>query len=150
EELARLFVQIRSAFGTDLSFYKSSTIERRVARRMALHRIERLSEYVAFVQSRPQELEILYKDCLIGVPRLVRAHEPFEVLKSTVFPRVLEGKRPGTAFRVWVPGCSTGEEAYSLAICLLEVLYERGQDMKVQIFASDLDVDGVQRARRGI
>ena len=150
DELAKLFLQIRTAFGTDLSLYKHSTIERRIERRMALHRIERLPDYVRFVQARPAELEILYKDCLIGVTSFFRDHGPFEALASSVFPRILEHKRPGAPIRIWVPGCSTGEEAYSIAICLLEFLDGRAPESRIQMFASDLDHDSIQRARQGI
>jgi two-component system, chemotaxis family, CheB/CheR fusion protein len=147
--LGKIFVLIRAAHGTDLSLYKHTTIDRRIERRMAVLRIETPMEYVRYLQGHPEELETLYHDCLIGVTAFFRDHEPFEVLKSLVFPRLFERKGSLPA-RVWVPGCATGEEAYSIAICMLEYLDGiHAHEAKVQIFASDLDERAISYARRG-
>ena len=149
EGLKKLFLIIHSAFGTDLSFYKFGTVSRRIERRMALNKIERLEDYVRLVQGHPGELKTLYRDLLINVTSFFRDGEPFDILREVVFPRIVERKKPGDTIRVWVPGCSTGEEAYSLGICLLEALGERAQEFRLQIFATDLDEEAITRARIG-
>jgi two-component system CheB/CheR fusion protein len=150
EGLKKLFLLIRSAFGTDLSFYKFATVQRRIERRMALNKVERLEDYVRLVQAHPGELKTLYRDLLINVTNFFRDGEPFDVLRDMVFPRLLERKKPGDTIRVWVPGCSTGEEAYSIGICLLEALGDRAQEYRLQIFATDLDDEAIARARLGL
>jgi len=152
DHLGKLFVHIRAAFGTDLTHYKAATVERRIERRMTLHRIGRLEDYVKWVASNPAELRALYKDMLIAVTAFFRDPDAFEALKTTVFPRILEHRHARAGIRVWVPACSTGEEVYSLAICLLEFIDEMAlpREPKVQIFGTDLDDDSIQHARRGI
>jgi two-component system, chemotaxis family, CheB/CheR fusion protein len=150
EQLAKLFVLVRAEFGTDLTHYKPATVERRIERRMTLHKIERVEDYVRYVQSHREELAALYEDMLITVTSFFRDHDPMEALKSKVFSQLLEHKEAHAPLRVWVPACATGEEAYSLAICLLEFLQERAQDTRIQIFATDLDEDSIQHARRGV
>jgi len=148
--ISKLFVLIRTVFGTDLSYYKSPTVDRRIERRMALHKVERLADYVKFVQSNRNELRLLYKDMLIGVTSFFRDRQPFEVLRDRVLPHVLAHKHPGDPVRVWVPACATGEEAYSIAICLLERLGDRASEYRVQIFGTDVDEQSIQHARRGV
>lgn len=150
DQLAKLFVLIRSEFGNDLTHYKESTIDRRIERRMTLHRFGRLEDYVSFVQSNPGELRALYKDMLITVTSFFRDPEAFEALKSQVLPRLIENKEPNRPLRVWVPACATGEEAYSIAMCLLEFCEEHARDTKIQIFGTDVDDDAIQHARRGV
>lgn len=150
EQLAKLFVLIRAKCGNDLSYYKPSTVERRIERRMMLHKIERIDDYVKYVQSNPEELPALYNDMLITVTSFFRDRAPFEVLKSHILPQILEHKEPGAPIRVWVPACATGEEAYSIAICLFELLEEKSLDAKIQIFATDVDDDSVKYARSAV
>ncbi|MDQ3264885.1 MAG: PAS domain-containing protein [Myxococcota bacterium] len=150
EHLGKLFVLIRSEFGIDLADYKPSTVERRIDRRMMMHRIETLQNYVKYVQSNPQEVGALYKDMLIAVTQFFRDHDPFEALKTRVFPHLVEKRDPNAPIRVWVPACATGEEAYSIAICLTEFLEERGAGTRIQIFGTDIDVESIQYARRGV
>ncbi|MGZ3444280.1 MAG: CheR family methyltransferase, partial [Myxococcaceae bacterium] len=145
----KLFILIRSAFGTDLSFYKYATVQRRIERRMALNKIERLEDYVRLVQAHPEELKTLYRDLLINVTSFLRDGAPFEVLREVVLPRIIARKKPGDAIRIWVPGCASGEEAYSIGICLLETLGDRAGEFRLQIFATDLDDDAIARARAG-
>ena len=147
--LSKILLLIRATFGNDLTYYKPSTIERRLARRMALHKLDRVDDYLKLVQSNPEELRALYKDTLIGVTTFFRDSEPFEALRATVFPRITEGKKPGSALRVWVPACSTGEEPYSIAMSLVEYLEAHNLDLRLQVFATDVDDDSVLRARRG-
>ena len=150
ESRKKLFILLRSAFGTDLSFYKYATVQRRVERRMALNKVERFEDYLRLMQAHPAELKTLYRDLLINVTSFFRDGEPYQALADLVFPRLLERKKPGDSIRIWVPGCSTGEEAYSIGICLLETLGDRAQDFRLQIFATDLDDEAIARARVGI
>jgi two-component system CheB/CheR fusion protein len=150
EHLSKIFILIRKEFGNDLTHYKHSTIERRIERRMALHKIEELSEYVRYLQANPAELAVLYKEMLISVTSFFRDRTPFDFLKSDVFPRMMEQKRIGDSIRVWTAGCSTGEEAYSVAIALLEFLGDSAVDYKIQFFGTDIDNSSVQIARRGV
>ena len=150
EQIARLMLLVRSAFGNDLTRYKPSTVERRIERRMTLHRIGQLEEYVKYVQSNPDELHALYKDMLIAVTNFFRDPGAFEALKTRVFPKVLESKDGRSAIRIWVPACATGEEAYSVAIALIEFLGDRAPDTRIQIFGTDVDDDSIQTARRGV
>jgi len=145
--LAGLFVQLRRSFNVDFSAYKPTTIERRIERRMALHKFEKLDDYLRFIASNPDELAVLYSDLLIGVTGFFRDREPFDVLKNIVFPRLFEDRSSDLPVRIWVPGCSTGEEAYSIAICVLEYLNGRPGGTKVQIFATDIDEQALARAR---
>jgi two-component system CheB/CheR fusion protein len=147
--LNKILLSIRATFGNDLTYYKTATVERRLERRMALHKIESIEDYARLVQSNAQELRALYKDMLFGVTNFFRDPDSFETLSTTVLPQIADAKKGGASIRVWVPACSTGEEAYSLAIALLEVLEARGQDTRVQIFATDVDEDSILAARRG-
>ncbi len=147
--VGRLLLLIRNSFGSDFSAYKPNTIERRIERRLALNKIDNLDDYLRFVQANPDELTTLHKDLLIGVTSFFRDREPFEVLKSQILPAILQGKRPGAPIRIWVPACSTGEEAYSVAITLIEALDDRTHDYRIQIFATDLDHESIEHARRG-
>jgi two-component system CheB/CheR fusion protein len=150
ERLAKLFFLVRSEFGNDLTHYKLTTIERRIERRMAMHKVGRLEDYVRYVESSPDELRALYKDLLITVTNFFRDQYPFEELKTKVFPHILQNRDLAAPIRVWVPGCATGEEAYSLAISLLELMEEKGSEAPLQIFGTDIDSDSIQHARRGI
>jgi two-component system CheB/CheR fusion protein len=150
DALGRLFVLIRSEFGNDLSNYKPTTVDRRLNRRMTMAKLERLDDYVKYVQSNRDELKALYKDMLITVTSFFRDPDAFAALKSTVFPQILEHKEPNQPIRVWVPACATGEEAYSIAISLLEFCAEKVQDERIQIFATDIDEDCIQYARHSI
>ncbi len=150
EHMGSLGVLLKGKFGIDLAHYKPNTIERRIQRRMAVHRIERFEQYVRLCQTNANELANLHKDLLINVTSFFRDKDPFEVLKRDILPRLLEGKQDADVIRIWVPGCSSGEEAYSIAMCLLELLDERSLGVCVQIFGTDLDADAVQQARRGV
>lgn len=151
DELGRLFVIIRSEFGNDLTNYKLTTIERRIERRMTLHQIGRLADYVKLVQQDPDELRALYDDLLITVTSFFRDPDAFEALKRTVFPKLFENRgAQSPPVRVWVPACATGEEAYSLAISMVEFCEQHGRDSRIQMFGTDVDEACIQHARRGI
>jgi two-component system CheB/CheR fusion protein len=147
---SKLFVLLRGSFGVDFATYKQATIERRVQRRMALHKIERLADYLKYVQANDAELSVLYSDLLIGVTSFFRDAEPFEALKTLVLPRLLENRDPELPIRVWVPGCSTGEEAYSIAMVVLEYLADLKTTYKIQVFATDIDDHALTRARTAV
>ena len=108
---------IRAEFGNDLTQYKPATFDRRIERRMTMHKIGRLEDYVKFAQTHPDELRALYKDMLITVTSFFRDPDAFEALKTEVFPNMLPRRESGEPIRIWVPACSSGEEAYSIAMC---------------------------------
>lgn len=150
DQLGKLFALIRSEFGNDLTQYKHSTIDRRIERRMMFQKLERLADYVRYVQENRDELKGLYDDILISVTRFFREPETFEALKTKVFPELLEQRNPNHPIRVWVPACATGEEAYSLAMCLLESCEDKHREARIQIFGTDVDEGSIQHARRGV
>jgi two-component system, chemotaxis family, CheB/CheR fusion protein len=151
EEFKRVLNLLRVSFGVDFAGYRDTTIRRRIMRRMVLHTKENLAEYSQVLEQNRAELEALYEDILINVTSFFREAEAFDALKTSVFPQIVQGRSPSTPIRVWAPGCSTGQEAYSLAIALLEFLDDKGLRAPVQLFATDLsDTVSLQRAREGI
>jgi two-component system CheB/CheR fusion protein len=150
-QLNQIFSLLRRATRVDFSEYKPPTIGRRVARRMALHKIEHLGEYVRLLQRDRGELDALYQDLLINVTSFFRDPTAFEALKTVVYPELLKHRQNSNApIRIWVPGCSTGEETYSHAITLMEYLAEERVEASVQIFGTDLSDTAIQRARTGM
>uniref|UniRef100_Q3AT39 protein-glutamate O-methyltransferase n=1 Tax=Chlorobium chlorochromatii (strain CaD3) TaxID=340177 RepID=Q3AT39_CHLCH len=149
--LEKVVILLRTQTGQDFSLYKKSTIYRRIERRMGIHQIERIADYVHFLQENPHEIELLFKELLIGVTNFFRDPVAWEVLKCKVFPLLFAAKPVGGVLRAWVVGCSTGEEAYSLAIVFREVLESIKPlgNIRLQIFATDLDNDAIDRARSG-
>ncbi|BCA56030.1 MCP methyltransferase/methylesterase, CheR/CheB with PAS/PAC sensor [Nitrospira sp. KM1] len=149
--LTRIFSLLRSHTDHDFSFYKKNTIHRRIERRMNVHQISSIGKYAQYLHEHPQEIDVLFKELLIGVTGFFRDPEAFHVLREKVLPPLFKGRSKGSGFRVWVPGCSTGEEAYSLAIAIRECLEELKLEghFKVQIFATDIDKEAVDRARQG-
>jgi two-component system, chemotaxis family, CheB/CheR fusion protein len=150
DALKKIFLLLRAQTGHDFSQYKRNTITRRVERRMAVHQIERLEGYVRYLQQTPSEVDALFRDLLIGVTSFFRDPEAFSALQEQVIPRLFSGKPAGAVIRVWVPGCSTGEEAYSMAILLQERLEALKQNFKVQLFATDIDRQAIGYARAGM
>jgi len=148
--LKRIFILLRAQTGHDFSQYKPSTLQRRIERRMAVHRIETLDSYVQYLQQTPIEVEALFRDLLIGVTSFFRDPEVFEALEAQVLPGLLADRSPGAVIRVWSPGCSTGEEAYSLAILLFERLEAMKMGCTVQVFATDIDSQAIATARAGL
>ncbi|MFO7857726.1 MAG: CheR family methyltransferase, partial [Ectothiorhodospiraceae bacterium] len=138
--------------GHDFSLYKDSTVRRRVERRMAIHECETVADYAAFLDANPQEIDLLFRELLIGVTAFFRDPDAWDLLRDTVLPEQLQRLSPGERLRAWVVGCSTGEEAYSLAMVLREAMTaaEAPVDADLQIFASDLSPDAVDVARRGV
>jgi len=146
----KIFVLLRSQTSHDFSQYKQSTIKRRIERRMAVHQIPELAGYVRFLQQTPLEVEALFRDLLIGVTSFFRDTEAFAELESKVIPRLFTDKPTGSAIRIWTCGCSTGEEAYSIAILLQERLETLKKSYKLQLFATDIDSRAIDQARSGV
>ncbi|HZP21849.1 MAG TPA: chemotaxis protein CheB [Terriglobales bacterium] len=149
--MAQVFRLLRRTTGVDFSEYKPPTVGRRIQRRMALNRVHKLSDYTALLHRERAEVSALYHDLLINVTSFFRNPEAFESLKREVFPAIVEARKPPAhPIRIWVPGCSTGEETYSLAIALMEFLGDTKTEIPVQIFGTDLSDGAIQKARAGI
>ncbi|MDW7773669.1 MAG: chemotaxis protein CheB [Desulfobulbaceae bacterium] len=149
DTLQKIYILLRNRTGHDFSLYKKNTILRRIERRMHVHQIDTVNDYVLYLQKSAVELDILFKELLIGVTSFFRDAQAYEKLREHL--RELLGKEPeGYTMRVWVAGCSSGEEAYSIAILLREVMEELGRRLNVQIFGTDIDADAVNAARAGI
>ena len=150
KDLGKVFVLLRAQTGHDFSQYKPSTIHRRIDRRMAVHRITTLADYIRYLQRSPAEIEALFFDMLIGVTQFFRDPAAFAALEQQVIGRLFEGKAEGAAIRVWVPACSSGEEAYSIAILLAERADALRAGCTLQVFATDIDPRAIAVARIGL
>ncbi|HET9961540.1 MAG TPA: CheR family methyltransferase [Nitrospiraceae bacterium] len=150
--LSKVLILLRAHTGHDFQFYKKNTLYRRIERRMHVNQISNIARYAAFLRERPAEMDLLFKDLLIGVTSFLRDKEAFQALREKALPDLLKSKGRDGTLRVWVPGCSTGEEAYSVGIVLRECLAEQGMEgsVKAQIFATDIDKDAVEKARQGV
>ena len=148
----KVVILLRAQTGHDFSLYKKNTVYRRIERRMGIHQIDRIATYVRFLQENPEELELLFKELLIGVTSFFRDPAAWEVLKAQVIPALLKDRPLSQALRVWIPACATGEEAYSLAIVFREALeqFKPARSHTLQIFATDLDRDAIEKARAGV
>lgn len=150
EHLNRILGLIRAQTGHDFTLYKHNTIIRRVERRMAVLQLAGMSEYLLYLRSNPLEIETLFKDLLIRVTSFFRDNDAFEALKKKALPHIFRDRQYDETVRIWVPGCSTGEEAYSLSILFLEYMREVKVNNKFQIFATDMDNGAIDAARSGI
>jgi two-component system CheB/CheR fusion protein len=146
----QILLQVRRSTGHDFSLYKKSTIGRRVERRMAQHNIEDMALYARFLKEHPPEVQALFRELLINVTSFFRDPPAFEVLKDEILPQLLADKPDDYVFRIWVAGCSSGEEAYSIAMLLREIMDETHKEFRVQIYATDLDDDVIVQARSAI
>jgi len=150
--LEKIIILLRTQSGHDFSLYKKNTMFRRIERRMNVHQIDKIATYVRFLQENPKELDILFKELLIGVTNFFRDNAVWEKLKENILPDLFKDLPNGYILRAWITGCSTGEEAYSLAIVFKEA-YEKIKHYKnftLQIFATDIDIDAIEIARKGI
>lgn len=150
-QLQKVVILLRSHSGHDFALYKRNTLSRRIERRMGLHHIGRIENYVRYLRENSQELDLLFKELLIGVTSFFRDPLAWDQLRNEALPTLLASRSHGNSLRAWVPGCSTGEEAYSLAIVfqeMLEFMKPQG-DFTLQIFATDLDREAVDKARQG-
>lgn len=151
DSIKTIFAMLRSTFGVDFTHYKESTISRRITRRMVINQIDNLKEYVEFIRKSPRELQALFDDMLIGVTSFFREPATFDVMKEKVFPEIAKNRAQNTPIRIWVPGCSTGEEVYSIAITLHEFLEDKSlPEISMQIFGTDVNDRNIERARQGI
>lgn len=149
-DIKRVLIQLRSVTGHDFSLYKQSTIGRRIERRMIQHNIEDIEVYARYLKENREEAFSLFKELLINVTNFFRDTQAFELLKTDILPLLCKDKTEDSVFRVWVAGCSTGEEAYSIAILLREYMEETRQSFKVQIYSTDLDDSVISHARTGL
>ncbi len=145
----KILLQVRTKTGHDFSNYKQNTIRRRIERRMAVHQIDRISTYLDYVRKNHMEVEALYKDLLIGVTNFFRDPDAFSILEKEVISEILKIKKD-TNIRIWVPGCATGEEAYSIAIIIAELIENSQKHFNVQVFGTDIDEDAIEFARAAV
>ena len=146
----RIAALVYAKTGHDFSQYKSNTVNRRVARRMAAHQLDDAGDYATFLERTPDEADALFQDLLIGVTSFFRDPDAFEALARVGLPKVFEHVAPGSVVRVWCVGCCTGEEAYSIAMLLQEHLEATGSTATVQVFATDIDARAIAMARQGL
>jgi two-component system CheB/CheR fusion protein len=152
DALEKIVVLLLSHTGHDFTMYRRSTLHRRVDRRMGIHQIVKIGIYVRYLQENPQELDILFKELLIGVTKFFRDSTAWELMAKEVFPALIKKKSSPSTLRAWVAGCSTGEEAYSLAMVFTETLklLKSTENISLQIYATDLDKDAIDKARQGL
>jgi two-component system CheB/CheR fusion protein len=150
DSVQKILFLLRGQTGHDFSHYKQNTVHRRIERRMAVNQIGQLENYVRYLQQNPSEVDNLFRDLLIGVTSFFRDPEAFEALRERSIIPLLSGRDPRLPLRIWVPGCSTGEEAYSIAILIQETMDTLRQLVKVQVFATDIDAEAVECARNGM
>lgn len=150
KEMGQLFRLLRARTGVDFALYKHSTIKRRIVRQMILNKLDSLGKYVSYLEKQPKEVDNLFNDLLIYVTSFFRDPGAFHSLKKSVFPKLIKAHADDSPLRFWVCGCSTGEEAYSLAISLVEFFEQNRIRRNVQIFASDISDNGINKARAGM
>lgn len=150
ELLEKIFILLRNETGCNFGDYKSSTVIRRVEKRMALNQVDKLETYLKYLQKNKEELRKLFDELLIGVTSFFRDKEAYLALEEKTIPQIIKNKIDGDTIRIWVAGCSTGEEAYSIAILFSEAISKQTKSLKLQIFASDLDERAINTARLGI
>src|SRR5262245_56827246 len=150
EQLAEIFALLRPVSGVDFRHYKPPTIKRRLYRRMGLHHVTDVADYIRVLRADPGEVRNLYRDLLIHVTRFFREPESYQALTRDVLPAILQDRSREQPIRVWVPGCSTGEEVYSLAITLVELLTKQQLDVRVQIFGTAWRERPADNARAGV
>jgi two-component system CheB/CheR fusion protein len=147
----KIIILLREKTGHDFSLYKKSTLFRRIERRKGVHQIDKIQNYVRYLQETPLELDILFKELLIGVTEFFRDKKVWQKLEKEILPALFDELPDVYLLRAWIPACSTGEEAYSLAILFIEVLetYKKDKKISLQIFATDIDRDAIEKARKG-
>ncbi|MHB8799026.1 MAG: chemotaxis protein CheB [Thermoanaerobaculia bacterium] len=150
--LEKVAIVLRGRTGHDFSLYKSSTVLRRIERRMGIHQIDRIATYVQYLQKNPQEVDLLFRELLIGVTSFFRDPAAWDQLRDEVLPPLLASRSPGSVLRAWSAGCSSGEEAFSLAVVFREAVEKAAPraDLRLQVFATDLDADAIARARQAL
>ncbi len=149
KEFTEIFELLKLEYKVDFSDYKSPTLNRRIKRRLFFCKIKTVKQYIEYLRHHAEELRTLYQDLTINVTQFFRDPEIFELLKAEVFPKLIDNRPPASPIRIWVPGCSSGEEAYSLAICLFEVMGEKAGQIPIQIFATDISESALEKGRKG-
>ncbi|HYE54644.1 MAG TPA: chemotaxis protein CheB, partial [Chitinophagaceae bacterium] len=150
EDLASILQLLKKSTGVDFTHYKIKTIKRRIIRRMLLYKLDTLHDYVQYLRQHATEVNMLYQDLLINVTSFFRDPDAMEYLKKSLFPSILKNKAPNDPLRIWVPACSTGEEAYSIAMLFMEILGDKISGIPIQIFATDLSEVAIAKARLGL
>ena len=148
--LSSIFQMLRRSIGLDFTHYRQTTILRRIQRRMVVHKLDTLDQYVHYLRSNAGEIKALYQDMLINVTSFFRNPSVFELLKSLVFPSIMKLRQQESVLRIWTPGCASGEETYSIAISLLEFLGDKASGVPVQIFGTDVSEPSITKARGGV
>ena len=148
--IQKILAILRTRTGNDFSHYKKTTILRRIERRMSIHQVADAAAYAQYIQEHPEEVQVLFKELLIRVTSFFRDPEAYNALEKKILPDLIGNKPEAYTVRVWVPGCGTGEEAYSIAILLRECMQEAKTDFRVQIFGTDIDEDSISQARSGL
>jgi two-component system CheB/CheR fusion protein len=146
----QILTLLRMRRGVDFTYYKQATIRRRITRRIALNMKENITEYLTYLQESKEEQDVLYQDLLIPVTQFFRDPKVFSTLTETVFPLLLKDRQTSEPLRIWIAGCSTGEEAYSIVMCLQEYLGAKANNTKIQVFATDISDVAIAKARSGI
>jgi two-component system, chemotaxis family, CheB/CheR fusion protein len=150
DEIRQIIQLLRKSVGVDFSHYKFNTINRRIIRRMLLHKLDTLDDYILYLKQHANEINLLYQDLLINVTSFFRDPDSIEYLAKTLLPRLIKNKPPNEPIRVWIPACSSGEEAYSIAMLLVELAAEKTGVKPIQIFATDLSEQAIMKARIGM
>lgn len=148
--LTLIFQLLRKNTGVDFTHYRQTTILRRIQRRMVVHKMDKIEDYVKYVQSDPAEIKALYQDMLINVTSFFRNPQVFDALKSSVFPQIFKNHSADSTVRIWTPGCASGEETYSIAISILEFLVDRASQIHIQFFGTDVSETSIAKARSGL
>jgi len=148
--LSKIFALLRAHIGHDFSAYKTNTIIRRISRRMGLNQIDNHKTYVRYLRENPNEIESLFRELLIGVTSFFRDADSFNVIKTKILPELFDSLKEDATFRAWIPGCSTGEEVYSLAMVFREVLDKNPRRINLQLFGTDIDNHAIDKAREGL
>jgi two-component system CheB/CheR fusion protein len=148
--MQKIFALLRAQTGNDFSLYKRNTVRRRIERRMSVHQISNINQYVRYLQANSHEIDLLFKELLIGVTNFFREPEAFEILKEKIIPQLMKNKKDEEPIRAWVVGCSTGEEAYSIAMVIKESMSDlKLKNTKLQVYATDIDKEAIDVARQG-
>jgi two-component system CheB/CheR fusion protein len=150
ETFRQILIVLRVRRGVDFTYYKQNTLKRRIVRRMAINKIEKPADYLNFLRENKTEQDALYNDMLISVTNFFRDPQSFDILCESIFPALIRKKINGEPLRIWVAGCASGEEAYSMAMCLQEHLGDMAAAMKIQIFATDISENAIAKARTGV
>lgn len=150
DDLNTIFSLIEARTGRDFSNYKESTMCRRITKRMNIQHMDNLKEYIKYINHNPEEIDQLFHELLINVTRFFRDPEAFNVIKDKALSEIITSKNDGDHLRIWVPGCSNGEEVYSLAMLLSEEIESRGKQINIQIFGTDIDATTIKKARKRV